>query len=165
MGNTPSRLPADDLPVERVSWEACREFCKKVGLELPTEAQWEYACRAGNPGPYGGTDGLDGIGWYRGNSGGTPHPAGRKQANGFGLRDMHGNVGEWCEDAYDEGFYSSPRATEKDPVCTASSRYRVRRGGSWSVIAAGCRSSYRGRWDPANDSSGLGFRPVFSRLP
>ena len=93
----------DALPVEQVAWDDCQEFCTKSGLSLPTEAQWEYACRAGTAGPFSGTANLDEMGWYRQNSGGTTHPVGEKQPNDFGLYDMHGNVWEWCEDWYQWG--------------------------------------------------------------
>ena len=98
MKENPSTFLGDDLPVENVSQEECRKFCVATGLALPPEAQWEYACRAGTSGPYGGTGAPDAMGWYGKNSGRVTHPVGEKRANDFGLYDMHGNVLEWCED-------------------------------------------------------------------
>ncbi len=86
MGVNPFRFKGDTLPVEQVSWDDCQEFCTKTGLSLPTEAQWEYTCRAGTSGPFGGTRVLDDMGWYRDNRGGRTHPVGEKSPNDFGLR-------------------------------------------------------------------------------
>ena len=160
--SNPSRFRYDNVPVEGVSWNECREFCRQVGLSLPTEAQWEYACRAGMSGPYAGTENIDDMGWYEENSGGTTHPVGKMQPNHFGLHDMHGNVWEWCEDVYDRGFYARPEAAGPDPVCTSGSEDRVYRGGSWSGGASkGCRSAHRNENHPrTHRNANLGFRPA-----
>jgi formylglycine-generating enzyme required for sulfatase activity len=143
MGTNPSGFKGNDLPVEQVSWRDCREFCKRIrlrfpGLEprLPTEAEWEYACRAGTTSAY--NDGsacteperkdpaLDRLGWFNENSGGKTHQVRQKEANRWGLYDMHGNVREWCEDWY--GDYSAD--DQVDPTGPASGSARVFRGGS-----------------------------------
>ena len=150
MGNNPSRFQGDDLPVECVSWEDCQEFCRKTGLQLPTEAQWEYACRAGSSRPHAGT------GWFSGNSEGKTHPVGQKQPNAWGLYDMHGNVSEWCADWY--GDYPGGAVTE--PTGAGSGVNRVLRGGSCRDNASNCRSANRGRSDPGRGFGNAGFRPV-----
>jgi formylglycine-generating enzyme required for sulfatase activity len=152
-------------PVVNVSWDDSREFCRKTGLRLPSEAEWEYACRAGADGPYAGTGTLDDMGWYDANSGGAIHPVGRKGPNAFGLHDLHGNVFEWCEDSYDEGFYSRPEAMDRDPLCDSGSEFRVVRGGSWFYDAAVSRSAYRGSFDRGGRIHNLGFRPRFAPVP
>ena len=164
MGNNPSHFKGDYLPVENVSWDDSQEFIEKVngsgeipaGLKvcLPTEAQWEYACRAGEKGPFsGGT--IDQVAWYDGNSGEKTHPVGTKKPNAWGLHDMHGNVEEWCADWYDDTL---PGGT--DPSGPSSSVYRVHRGGSWCDLAAYCRAANRGRLTPDLRYFFLGFRPA-----
>ena len=164
MGNNPSSFNGDDLPVESVSWDDAQKFIKKVNdsgvipegwkVALPTEAQWEYACRAGETGPYsGGT--IDQVAWYDGNSGNKTHAVGTKKSNAWGLHDMHGNVWEWCADWYDD---SLSRGT--DPSGTSSGVHRVFRGGSWFDFAARCRAASRIWYDPGHRVIGLGFRPA-----
>ncbi len=175
MGSNPSEFKGDDLPVENVSWEDAMEFCKKLNhvpyirkpkgyqFSLPTEAQWEYACRAGTTSALnsgrnltsaeGACPNLDQVGWYWKNSGSSTHPVGRKQPNAWGLYDMHGNVWEWCRDWF--GDYSG-KAT--DPTGPSSGSYRVIRGGSWGGYAQYCRSAYRCRTSPGYWSIDLGFR-------
>ena len=154
MGTNPSFFKGDDLPVESVSWNDCQEFCEKTGLQLPTEAQWEYACRAGTTDAYAGN--LDEMAWYRDNSGSKTHPVGTKKPNAWGLYDMHGNVWEWCQDRY--GDYPSGSIT--DPTGSSSGSLRVIRGGSWSYYARDCRSAYRGGSEPGDRGNYLGFRVV-----
>ena len=160
MGNNPSSFIGDDLPVEKVSWTDCQKFCKKctkLGLpvQLPTEAQWEYACRAGTTGAYVGD--LDEMAWYYDNSGRKTHSVGTKKPNEWGLYDMHGNVWEWCQDW--KADYPSGSVT--DPTGPSNGSYglfRVNRGGSWSFKAGGCRSACRRYDEPDNRYYGLGFR-------
>jgi formylglycine-generating enzyme required for sulfatase activity len=151
-----------ELPVESVSSDDVQTFCDKVGFRLPSEAQWEYACRGGTSTPFSGNGNLYDMGWYAGNSGGTM-PVGKKLANGFGLYDMHGNVMELCEDDYNDGFYSQPRAEGINPVSAEGPGVRVIRGGSFIHIPEGCRSTFR-RWSSGLQTLELGFRPAH-RLP
>jgi len=168
MGNNPSRFRGAKNPVEMVSWNDCQAFIAKLNqkyagtgrrFSLPSEAQWEYACRAGSTTRYGFGDdetALDEYGWFRNNSGGTTHPVGQKKPNGWRLHDMHGNVWEWCEDRYDSGYYkNSPTA---DPTGPASGSYRVIRGGYWYADARYCGSALRGRSTPACRYNDFGFR-------
>jgi formylglycine-generating enzyme required for sulfatase activity len=152
----------DDLPVWNVSWEECEEFCRRTGFQLPSEAQWEYACRAGGTGPFAGDGKLDDLGWYSDNSRSTPHPVGKKKPNGFGLHDVHGNVWEWCLDWYQTDYYGES-AGAVEPLCAnASSGVRVVRGGSWEVNARFCRSAYRGGDGTGSRYKWVGFRPAGS---
>ena len=114
MGNNPSNFKGcDQCPVETVSWDDAQEFIRKLNAQndgykyrLPSEAEWEYACRAGTTGDYAGN--LDEMAWYGKNSGGKTHSVGQKQANGLGLYDMHGNVWEWVEDRYHHNYNRAP---------------------------------------------------------
>jgi formylglycine-generating enzyme required for sulfatase activity len=159
-GDIPPGVSAEDLPVEQVSWDECQEFCRKTGLRLPTEAEWEYACRAGEEGPYGAAGDLGEMAWYDENSGGRTHPVGTKRPNGFGLHDLHGSVWEWCEDLYDREFYSRPEAGWRDPLCTSGSGSRVNRGGCCWIGARLCRSAFRLWFRPGYRFLNLGFRPA-----
>ena len=157
-----------ELPVETVTWSECEEFCRETCLVLPTEAQWEYACRSGSKTAYSGTGRLPEMGW-QGNY--PSHPGGLKKPNDFGLYDMHGNVAEWCQDVYDERFYSKAEASMKDPVCRTGSGDRVYRGGGWEMAAFLHRSAARSH-SPTNGPrvqrsppGYLGFRPAFWPLP
>ena len=166
MGENPSYFTGDKLPVERVSWGACDKFCqnlraKGLNVQLPTEAQWEYACRAGTTGDYAGN--LDEMAWYDDNSGSKTHEVGLKKPNQWGLYDMHGNVWEWCSDWY--GNY--PNGTVTDPTGPTSGSSRVNRGGSWHCFAGTCRSANRD-WDydsPDDRYSILGLRLVWAPSP
>ena len=155
MGNNPSKFKGDNLPVEMVSWEDCDNFCKKSGgMKLLSEAQWEYACRAGttnvfNLGSNINTDQVNYDGNYPYND--TPKGEYRKKtvvcgslpnSNTYGLYDMHGNVYEYCQDAYQVEYPSE----ETDPVNLKSSSDRVYRGGSWLSFAGTCRCANRGRY-------------------
>ncbi|MBR0238029.1 MAG: formylglycine-generating enzyme family protein [Thermoguttaceae bacterium] len=159
MGTNPSHFKGDDLPVERVYWNDCQEFCKKTGFQLPTEAQWEYACRAGTTEAYAGN--LDEMAWYGSYS--TPkgtsteeatHPVGTKKPNAWGLYDMYGNVQEWCADWH--GDYPSESVT--DPAEPSNGVNRVNRGGSWNSPAWYCRSAYRNYLVPESRHYSLGAR-------
>jgi formylglycine-generating enzyme required for sulfatase activity len=154
-----------DYPMIWVSWNNAQAFCRwlsqKVNgtVRLPTEAEWEYACRAGTTSRFysGNTDSdLDGIAWHGGNSGGKTHPVGQKQANAWGLHDMSGNVWEWCQDWY--GTYPSGEMT--DPTGASSGSRRVLRGGSWLSNPVYCRSAYRYDSDPSYTGDNDGFRVV-----
>jgi formylglycine-generating enzyme required for sulfatase activity len=140
------------------------------GYRLPTEAEWEYAYRAGTTTAFynGGISvpdcsydaNLDAIGWYCGNSGSTMHPAAQKVPNAWGLYDMSGNVLEWVWDWYSSTYYSSSPA--EDPLGPESGSSRVLRGGSWSDYAQGCRAAYRSSAAPGSRVHYLGFRPARS---
>ena len=160
MGSNPSHFKGATLPVECVSWEDCQKFIEKINstgvgtFRLPTEAEWEYACRAGTTGDYAGN--LDEMAWYTSNGDSKTHPVGTKKANPWGLYDMHGNVWEWCQDWYDS--YRQDRQT--DPKGAAGGSGRVLRGGSWSNNARGCRSASRDWHSPSSRGYDLGFRLV-----
>ncbi|QTA82444.1 Sulfatase-modifying factor enzyme domain-containing protein [Desulfonema limicola] len=170
MGNNPSNFKkGDNYPVETVSWDDVQEFIKKLSglnqgkckFSLPTEAQWEYACRSGGKREkYPGGDNIDDFAWYDSNSGGSTHPVGQKKANGLGIHDMSGNVWEWCQDWY--GNYSADAVT--DPAGSQQGSNRVIRGGSWSYGAQNCRSAYRVNYSPSSRGSNLGFRLVLSQV-
>ncbi|HMZ22408.1 MAG TPA: SUMF1/EgtB/PvdO family nonheme iron enzyme [Blastocatellia bacterium] len=164
MRNNPSHFKGDKLPVENLSWQMATDFCrklsKKTGKEyrLPTEAEWEYACRAGSTTRYcfGDDDaGLEKYAWYYKNSGGKTHPVGEKLPNDWGLHDMHGNVLEWCRDWYDENYYR--QSPKENPPGPSSGEYRVLRGGSWGFINYH-RSADRLRDAPGNFYHYVGFR-------
>ena len=157
MGTDPSRFKGDNLPVECVDWNDCREFCRRAGLRLPTEAEWEYACRAGTTGPYAGTGVPSEMGWYWENSfKASTHPVGQKCPNAWGLHDMHGNVAEFCSDWC--GSY--PAGAVTNPVGPSTGASHECRGGSWAVSAFLCRSAYRGNDGPRRKHNALGFRPA-----
>ena len=170
MGTNPSRFQSPDHPVEQVSWEDCQVFIRAVrranpelAVRLPTEAEWEYACRAGSDSAYSGNGALDDMGWYDDNAGGETHAAGQKLANAWGFYDMHGNVCEWCSDRYDEDYYS--KNLDADPAGPSGGAYRVNRGGGWNSIARNCRSADRFRIQPSSRNYYLGFRLCCSAGP
>jgi formylglycine-generating enzyme required for sulfatase activity len=148
-------------PVINVTWADAKAYCDWDGKRLPTEAEWEYACRAGGTGDYcyGSDIGtLANYAWYNANSGAKTQAVGGKNANNFGLFDMYGNVREWCADWYDAGYYTvSPAA---DPPGPALGTTRVLRGGSWVIGANACRSASRGEGNPAVADANGGFRCV-----
>jgi serine/threonine protein kinase len=173
MGNRPSKFQGAQLPVEQVKWSEAVEFCRQLtakhrqqghlpdGWEwrLPTEAEWEYAARAGTVSPRYGD--FDTIAWHGGNSGGTTHPVGRKQANAWGLQDMMGNVWEWCLDWY--GDY--PVGSEAHPKGPVSGSNRVFRGGCFRVSEPRkFRSGYRSGIDPNVQTFDVGFRPALAQI-
>ncbi|MFO0926474.1 MAG: formylglycine-generating enzyme family protein [Gemmataceae bacterium] len=171
MGDNPSKFKGDNLPVENVSWDDCQVFCRKLGektgkrFRLPTEAEWEYACRAGTTTPFhfGATISTDQAN-YDGTStfgGGTKGafraktmPVGSFPANAWGLYDMHGNVDEWCQNRY--GAYREEDLN--NPKMDSDGAARVLRGGSWNGIPGDCRAAYR-FWDnPGYRDAVLGCR-------
>ncbi len=161
MGKNPAHFNGSDRPVEEVSWHDVQNFLaklnQKTGLKyrLPTEAEWEFACRAGQRKEYCGDD-INSIAWYEGNSNAKTHAVGLKQANALGFYDMSGNVWEWVEDRYDERYYhSSPSNDPKGAVGAAS---RVYRGGSWYNGASYSRATNRDYDSPSNRDRNLGFR-------
>jgi formylglycine-generating enzyme required for sulfatase activity len=172
MGSVPSKCKDDDCPVEQVSWKEAVSFCEKLSslsaeraagrvYRLPTEAEWEYACRAGTTTAYsfGDDDSLLGdFAWFEDNADDRIHPVGQKRSNAWGLYDMHGNVWEWCSDWY--GDY--PDGAVSDPQGPSSGENRVRRGGGWSYSAGYCRSAFRGRGGPSGRNRNLGLRLALS---
>ncbi|MDR3234906.1 MAG: formylglycine-generating enzyme family protein, partial [Planctomycetaceae bacterium] len=171
-GNNPSHFKGAKRPVERVNWNVCREFVGKLNalgvaskgyrFALPTESQWEYACRSGSTTAYcfgEPTTTLSDYAWYNENSKGTTHEVGTKKANAWNLYDMHGNVWEWCSDWY--GNYLSATASTAeltDPLGASSGSNRVLRGGSWSYDAEVCRSASRRNSAPDYASNYFGVR-------
>ena len=179
IGSNPSWFTGDlNRPVEGVSWNDATNYCRLLtagertagrlpagwGYRLPTEAEWEYACRAWTTTrfSYGDDQGytnLTNYAWYYDNSGSTVHPVGQKLANPWGLVDMHGNVSEWCQDWH--GAYPGESVT--DPQGPGTGLNRVIRGlGGWFGPAVYCRSASRGGSDPPGRTSGIGFRVVLA---
>jgi len=164
MGKNPSHFKGDPaLPVESASWNDSKQFCENLSkmtgkaYRLPSEAEWEYACRAGTTGNYAG--GLNAMAWYLSNSGGKTHPVGQKQPNVFGLYDMHGNVFEWCEGVWHDNYVGAP--TEGSAwLSGGNSSTRVIRGGSWGTLDITCSSVFRGGSSPDDRKNGSGFRVV-----
>jgi serine/threonine protein kinase/formylglycine-generating enzyme required for sulfatase activity len=165
------------LPVTNLNWEQAADFCKQLGEalklpkpwhgRLPTEAQWEYACRAGTTSSL--NDGkslsgatlcpnLDKLGWYNANSIGTTHEVARKRPNAWGLHDMHGNVREWCS----SWFAPYPTRPQRNPRDERSGTARVIRGASFKFGAGGCRAASRDKSAPSEASEGVGFRPILA---
>jgi formylglycine-generating enzyme required for sulfatase activity len=174
MGTNPSNFSTAKVgqdtsqhPVERVTWEDAVEFCRKLSelpeeksagrvYRLPTEAEWEYACRAGSQTRYSFADNESQLGdyaWYLSNSDIRTHPVGEKKPNAFGLYDMHGNVYEWCQD-----WYATYAGDATDPQGSGSGTNRVFRGGSWVSYARSCRAAYRDWYGPGYRGRYLGFR-------
>jgi len=151
------RFNQPEQPVVGVSWDDAQKFCKWAGCRLPTEAEWEFACRSGTTTAFSFSEDegqLDKYGWYVKNSGGQTQPVGTKEPNAWGLHDMHGNVWEWCQDWY--GPYG--KTSQVDPVGPESGQGRVLRGGSWNDPADICRSSFRFNVQPDVRSIVIGFR-------
>ena len=186
MGNNPSRFKGAQRPVEKVSWFDAVRFCnalsstegltpaygigtgdqpsvsldlKANGYKLPTEAEWEYAAKAGTELKYAGGDDLNAVAWYGGNAGLETHPVGTKKANAWGIYDMSGNVWEWCSDQWDLNPYTQRSGTVTDPlVYAAGPSPRVLRGGSSWIGADDCRVACRGSYVADDRRNGLGFR-------
>ena len=162
--NNPSENRGNNLPVDNVSSDDAIDFCKKLSesegekFRLPTEAEWEYACRAGSDRAYGGTGNLEDMGWYKSNSGGKTHPVGKKNPNDWGLFDMHGNVWELCMDW--DGDYPISKVVAIDPRGSPMGSNRIMRGGSWDSAPAYCRSALRVRCESNHPFNGIGFRVV-----
>ena len=172
MGSNPSNWKGERLPVEKMSWDDAVAYCKKLtereraagritaqqAYRLPTEAEWEYAARAGTTEARYGD--LDAIAWWLGNSGNQSHTVNQKAANAWGLYDMIGNVWEWCSDWY--GDY--PTGSVTDPTGPNSGSLRVYRGGSCNLVAWDARSANRNRLDPGDRLNFLGFRPALGSV-
>ncbi|HUU23826.1 MAG TPA: formylglycine-generating enzyme family protein [Phycisphaerae bacterium] len=165
MGANPSQVKAPDNPVDAVSWDEANEFCKKLSAatgrkaRIPTEAEWEYACRAGTTTLWTfGSDvkDLDAYAWHSGNAGGASHPVAGKKPNPWGLYDMYGNVCEWCFDYH--GSYA--KVPKVDPTGPAEGNHRILRGGSWANPPEFCRSPNRAGAGPESKRKSLGFRVV-----
>lgn len=173
MGSNPSNFKGDlNRPVETVSWDEAVLYCQKLtereraagritaqqAYRLPTEAEWEYAARAGTTGARHGE--LDAIAWWSGNSGYQTRPVKQKVPNAWGLYDMMGNVWEWCSDRYE----AYPTAAVTNPTGPALGSLRVYRGGSWDLVAGTVRSAFRFGLVPGSRLSLLGFRPALSSV-
>ncbi len=171
MENTPSYFEGDNLPVENVSWDDAQSFCVKVHEKtghtvcLPTEAQWEYSCRAGTSTPFHFGQELNGTqancdgNYPYGTTQKGPYlkktsPVGSYPGNAWGLHDMHGNVWEWCQDWYGD-YHKGPI---RDPECGSNGEHRVLRGGSWNSSAGSCRAGRRLRSSPVYHDDYCGFR-------
>jgi formylglycine-generating enzyme required for sulfatase activity len=163
----------DDLPVTHVSWEDAVEFCLRLSnatgdtYRLPTETEWEYACRAGPTWRFSGNGNLDKMGWYAGNSGKALHPVGTKWKNHWGLLDMHGNAEEWCADPYSQVQITGKRATT-GPAAPGAGRFnsdevhRCTRGGSAASPEVDCRTAARNPRRRDERDPFVGFRVVFT---
>jgi len=167
MGSNPSTYKQPDGPVHMVTWDEAVEFCSKAGektrreMRLPTEAEWEYACRAGTTSPYSFGDDAAKLAvhdWYDKNSGAKPHPVGKKRPNPWGLYDIHGNVWEWVSDWYSADYYAlGPMA---NPTGPKEGNARLLRGGGWTDNAHWCRSAIRYTQTPGIRRDYLGFRAL-----
>jgi formylglycine-generating enzyme required for sulfatase activity len=163
MGYNPSYFsdPTDPpRPVETVAFQPVAVFCARTGFRLPTEAEWEHACRAGTAQPDYAPASLllQDIAWYGPNSGYVTHPVGQRACNALGLHDMLGNVWEWCKDWHDPGYYAVSPAV--DPTGPELGSMRIIRGGSWYTPESNTRSSFRGAIWPEAVLGDTGFRVV-----
>ena len=165
MGNNPSENEGKNLPVDHVSWEMAQSFVEKLSqvtgkkYRLPSEAEWEYAARAGTSKEYYDSDEMDalyGYAWFNANSGKEVHMVGEKKPNHFGLYDMYGNVWEWTQDCWNPSYQGAPQtqAAWEEGNC----EYRVNRGGSWSNVSRMLRSAFRSRFAPTLTSTYFGLR-------
>jgi formylglycine-generating enzyme required for sulfatase activity len=172
MSDNPSHFRGASNPVDNVSWEDAVEFCKRLSAlseeqaagrvyRLPTEAEWEYACRGGSTSTYcfgGDKLRLGEYAWFEENSGKRTQAVGQKKPNAWGLYDMHGNVWEWCSDW--DG--KNPEGALTDPQGPRTGSFRVYRGGSWINHAAICRTAFRFTFNPTHRAGNLGFRLALS---
>jgi formylglycine-generating enzyme required for sulfatase activity len=170
----PPPVEGPEHPIHHVSWDEATDFCRRIneresadgripagyGYWLPTEAQWEYACRAGSDGPFAAGGTLDELTWYERTAGAVAHPVATKAANAWKVHDMHGNVSEWCADYYGE----YPDASVIDPLGPESGAYRVARGGRFADSAPLCRSARRSGVPGNRRYEGLGFRIALRRM-
>lgn len=184
-GKNPSEFRGDQKPVDTVSWQDCVNFCEELTRQfadstalnlsakdkkslsgayviftLPTEAQWEYACRAGTEGVFAGT--LEKIAWFgEPNETGSTHPVGTKQPNAWGIFDMHGNLWEWCADWYRD--FSKESETDPEGPKTSNCGVRIDRGGCWDSTPDYCRCAHRGTYEPDRAGRYVGFRIIVIR--
>ena len=166
MGSDPSHFTGDNRPVEQVNWDDAKAFCAALGamtgyaIRLPSESEWEYACRAGTTTEYyfGNDELLLGdYAWYSGNSGSETHPVGQKTPNAWGLYDVSGNVSEWCEDPWHDNYEGAP--TDGSVWATGGdSNIRILRGGAWWADAGHSRSAYHYRGGASTRGHSLGLR-------
>ena len=168
MGKNPSKFKSGTNPVEKVNLKDAKKFIKKLNSQtgkefmLPSEAQWEFACKGGEDTLYSGGNNVDSVAWYLSNSNGRTHSVGEKLPNAYGLYDMSGNVYEWCEDVYNENAYK--KHSHENPIyIDPSDSYHVIRGGGWDKLNryVSCTNRY-------NSSRGdrrkyLGFRVIFNK--
>lgn len=169
MNYNPSWPKNDTYPVEMVSWNEIKEFIRRLNnlvpnriFRLPTEAEWEYAARSGGKiETYSGSNDVDSVAWYSGNSNQTIHPVGTRAPNGLGLFDMSGNVWEWVEDIYNQHAYSAQQ--QRNPLYNGNGPYRVCRGGSWWEEAKGVRTTRRCGNGPDFKHEVYGFRLVMTK--
>jgi len=180
VGQNPSHFQGDARrPVEQVSWDDAVSFCDRLNhlpselgdlhARLPSEAEWEYACRAGTTAPlysgkkltseYEACPHLDELAWYDANSKSTTHPVGEKAPNAWGLYDMLGNVWEWCQDDWHGSYEGAPA---DGTAWTGEGGNRVHRGGGWASFARYCRCACRFHWEPGDRNFNLGFRFVLA---
>ena len=169
LGANPSRFKDPKKPVETVSWDACRDFVAKLSektgrkFALPSEAEWEYACRGGSTTEFCFGDAEAGLGeyaWFSGNSGKMTHVVGQKKPNKWGLYDMHGNVWEWCEDVGHDSYEVGAPTDGSAWTEGGNQGLRVLRGGAWVGSPSFCRSAGRSRWDPSYRFINFGCRVV-----
>jgi formylglycine-generating enzyme required for sulfatase activity len=168
MGLPPPSADVEDLPMDQLSWDDAVAFCAALSAagnghyRLPTEAEWEYVCRAGRGTTYGGNDHVDTMGWHLGNSGRRLHPVATKYPNHWGVHDMHGNVDEWCLDA-PRAVVGTADALESNAINERMGR--VRRGGSSFSPPSDCASARRNTAPRESRTFGQGFRVVRGELP
>jgi formylglycine-generating enzyme required for sulfatase activity len=163
IGKNPSHFRGSQHPVEQVTWDQARRYCEAVGGRLPTEAEWEYAARAGSTEPRYGA--LDAIAWHGGNSGGQTQPVKQMQPSSWGLHDMLGNVWEWVADWYGENYYQTVSSPAVDPKGPSSGTQHAVRGGSWDYDPRLVRVSGRGGFELEYRDIFTGFRCVREVIP